>query len=456
MLLRLRLLVALLALAAIAGGGVAFYWLNLRGGSSPGTLLVLVAAAQPDRLGLTRVSIGGGSFDVSGTAPQAPGSAKVKELSVRPGTYELQVGGMAAGRKVTITSNRVQPLLLAVEAGQVAAGGAYLGDQEVNLGLQELGGKLTRLANVSLRDQAGRSVDRSAFTGRDTVVAAFHTNCHETCPLYTGVLFQLRKSAPDTALLEVTTDPGTDTAEVLAQYRERIGADWAFATGSQDAITQFWAPFGIEPSTGNTHTSALILVDRHGYVRAAYTGAPDVGGRLPAQLSAELDPSGRRLLAGHGEGWGSPQVLEALRTVTAGEPARPGSQAPAFTLSGGDGRSVSLEQFRGRPLILNFWWTGCPPCRQELPALERFAAQHPGVSLLLIDNRESRPTATGYLRSIGVKAPLALDQDGRVATAYRVAGFPTTVLVGPDGTIRDQQAGPVNEAALVQALSSLH
>ncbi|PZR68040.1 MAG: hypothetical protein DLM66_09840 [Candidatus Dormiibacter spiritus] len=453
---RLRLLLALLALGALAAGGLAYQLISLRSSSAPGTLLVLAAAAQPDRLGPTRISIGAGSFDVSGGVPRAPESAKLKELSVRPGSYELQIPGQPAARKITISSNQVQPLLLAVEGGRVPAGGAYIGDQELNLGLQELGGKLTRPADVSLQDQAGRPLDRSTFTGRDTVVAAFHTNCHQTCPLYTGLLFQLRQAAPDVNLLEVTTDPGTDTSQVLAQYRERIGADWLFATGSQDAIAEFWAPFGIQSSTGDTHTSGLVLIDRHGYVRAAYTGAPDVGGKLPAQLSAELDPAGRELLAGHGEGWGSAQVLEALKTVTASEPSRSGSPAPAFSLAAGDGGSVTLEQFRGRPLILNFWWTGCPPCRQELPALQRFAAQHPETSLLLVDNRESQATASGYLRSIGVRASLALDQDGRVAAAYRVAGFPTTVLVGPDGTIRDQQAGPVNEAALAQALTALH
>src|SRR5207237_6537732 len=141
-----------------------------------------------------------------------------------------------------------------------------------------------------------------------------------------GLMFELRKAAPEARLVEVTTDPGTDTPAVLAAYRQRIGADWTFATGSPDAIASFWAPFGVQPATGDSHTSALVLVDAHGYIRTGYVGVPAVG-QLPAALNAQLDAPGRQLLAGHGEGWGAPQVLESLRTL-AGSPSTTGGRAP--------------------------------------------------------------------------------------------------------------------------------
>src|SRR5256886_9537088 len=81
----------------------------------------------------------------------------------------------------------------------------------------------------TLTDQAGRAFTRDSLLGRDTVIAAFHTTCRETCPLYTALMFQLRKNAPEARLVEVTTDPDTDTPAVLAEYRQRIGADWTFA-----------------------------------------------------------------------------------------------------------------------------------------------------------------------------------------------------------------------------------
>ncbi|MDQ6774024.1 MAG: SCO family protein, partial [Candidatus Dormibacteraeota bacterium] len=348
------------------------------------------------------------------------------------------------------------PILLAVEGGHVRAGGVYAGAENVNLGLGELGGKLVPLAGFELIDQAGLQFTRQSLLGHDTLIAAFHTTCHETCPLYTGLLLQLRSSSPATHLVEVTTDPATDTPAALAAYAHGIGADWTFATGSLDAIAEFWAPFGVQPSAGDTHTSALVLVDSHGYIRTAFTGVPDVGGRLPGALAQQLDPAGRALLAGHGEGWGAPEVIDALRTVAGSAGTAPtGGVAPAFRLRSPAGATVALQDLRGRPVILNFWWTGCPPCRVEMPALQAFADSHPGATLLLIDNRDSAAAAAAYARSLDLRATVLLDSDGAVAAAYRVAGFPTTVLVGPDGLIRYQQPGPVDESALGLALANL-
>src|SRR5262249_44840502 len=152
---------------------------------------------------------------------------------------------------LTVQAGQVAPLLLAVRAGAVVPGGVYAGVQDVNLGLQELSGRLSPLADFRLVDQDGAPLDRSALLGKDTVIAAFHTTCHESCPLYTGLMFQLRKLAPDARLVEVTTDPATDTPAVLAGYRQAIGADWTFATGQVDDVTAFWAPLGVGIAVGD-------------------------------------------------------------------------------------------------------------------------------------------------------------------------------------------------------------
>jgi len=289
------------------------------------------------------------------------------------------------------------------------------------------------------------------------VIAAFHTTCHESCPLYTGLMFQLRRSAPDLRLVEVTTDPGADTPQALSAYRSRIGADWTFATGTPDDVTEFWAPFGLALSAGDTHESALTLVDRHGFIRAAYTGVPDVGGRLPGALDAQLDAAGRQLLAGRGEGWGAPQVLESLRTMSGAAAAAPSGQgpAPSFTLRTLDARQVSLEELRGRPVILNFWYAGCPPCRQEMPLLQEFADQHPDVTLLLVDHLDSAATASGFTGPRHIHAPVLLDQDGSVTAAYRVAGFPTSVFLRPDGTEASRVPRAVTPEDLAAHISNL-
>jgi len=141
-------------------------------------------------------------------------------------------------------------------------------------------------------------------------------------------------------------------------------------------------------------------------------------------------------------------VLESLRTLVTASAEPTGSTAPPFTLPTLAGDRVSLEQFRGRTVILNFWWSGCPPCRAEMPALQRFADQHPDAALLLVDSSDSPQVAQAFVRSLGITAPVLMDSSGATMAAYHVAYFPTTVVVGPDGLVRFSQPGPVDETAL--------
>jgi cytochrome c biogenesis protein CcmG/thiol:disulfide interchange protein DsbE len=424
--------------------------------ADPGTAVFVLSSGSGETLAPTAVVVGKQRLTVSGPAPRAPNVRTAGRLSLDPGSYALQVGGLSLPAGLSIRSNQVQPVLLAVSGGKVGPGGIYAGAPDLNIGLSELGGQLTRLGDFQLTDHAGATVTAASFLGRDTVIAAFHTTCRETCPLYTGLLFQLRKTAPAVRLVEVTTDPVTDNPAALTAYRTRIGADWTFATGTEQQITEFWSPFGVSLATGDSHTSALALVDSHGFIRAGFTGVPDVGGRLPGALEAQLDPAGRQLLAGHGEGWGAPSVLESLRTLSLAASSRvSGGPAPAFSLRTLDGRAVSLDEFRGRPVILNFWYAGCPPCQQEMPLLERTAAQHPEVTVLLLNYRDSAAAARGFLAARGITQTALLDKDGQVAAAYRVAGFPTTVFVKSDGTEQSRHPGPLTAEVLSANLSDL-
>jgi len=417
--------------------------------------MVLVASATGDRLAPVGVRIGGQSLSVGGDAPTAPRSRQAAQLTLPSGTYPVRVDGLTAHPTLTVLPGQVAPLLLAVRGGHVVTGGVYAGLQNVNLGLQELSGRLTPLADFRLVDQDGRALDRAALLGRDTVIAAFHTTCHETCPLYTGLLFQLQKVAPDVRLLEVTTDPATDTQTTLSAYRTAIGAGWTFATGQVDDVTSFWSPLGVSLAAGDTHTSALVLVDRYGFIRSAFSGAPDVGGTLPAPLLQQLDGPGRTLLNGHGQGWGAPQVVDSLRTLAAAGATSLGEPAPAFTLPALDGSRLSLEQFRGQPVIVNFWWSGCPPCRQEMPLLQSYADAHPNVRLVLVDPVDGVDGARAFVASLHVHAPVLLDDGGHVAAGYGVAAYPTSIFVRSDGTVASRYPGALTANLLSAHLSNL-
>ncbi|HKF75049.1 MAG TPA: SCO family protein, partial [Candidatus Dormibacteraeota bacterium] len=213
--------------------------------AQPGLAVVVLASAAGDRLGPVALHAGPASLSVAGDAPKAPDSRVAARFTLPPGTYPVRVGNVSAPVPLTVRSGATEPLLLAVRNGAVVRAGVYVGVENVNLGLQELSGRVSPMADFHLVDQDGKPLDRNSLLGRDTVIAAFHTSCRETCPLYTGLLLQIHRSAPDVRLIEVTTDPAHDTPAVLSTYRSSIGANWTFATGQADDLAAFWAPFGV-------------------------------------------------------------------------------------------------------------------------------------------------------------------------------------------------------------------
>jgi cytochrome oxidase Cu insertion factor (SCO1/SenC/PrrC family) len=429
-----------------------------------GTLVVAVAGRTDGSLPRSPLMIhGGGQWvslgDVSGAAPAAPAERDLTAVSLRAGIYDgVRLGGDIQRVAITITAGQVEPLLLGVDAGHLIAGSAYAGNDEVNLGLGELSGKFVAMPDYELTDQAGQPVNPATTAGKDLVIAAFNTTCHETCPLYAALFFEIEKHMPPGVVLaEVTTDPSTDTAATLGAYARRIGAPWTFATGSIDALTAFWKPFGVQLASGDVHTSTLALVDRHGYVRLVYRGVPGVGAGMPPGLITGLSPAGLHELASGGDGWGAPDVLQALATIAG--PIQPsnnaGGQAPAFTLTGTDGRQVTLAGLAGKPAVINFWASYCPPCRAEMPLLQRLVGQRPGIQLVLVDEGDSGQAARSFLGAVGLNQAALLDSDLSVGHAYGAIAFPTTVFVRADGTITARHIGQLDEAVLAAELTTL-
>ena len=305
-----------------------------------GTLLITGAGRASASIPTVLVQLHGSAGwtslgDVSGPIPAAPAERELLEVPVVVGAYDgVRVGVDQAILPVVVTGGQVEPVLLGIDSGRLIAGAAYAGNDQVNLGLGELSGKFVAMPSFQLQDQLGRKFDNGSTAGKDLVVAAFHTSCHQTCPLYTALFFQIQKHLPPGVLLaEVTTDPGTDSPAVLDEYGRRIGAGWTFATGSADALAAFWKPFGVELSSGDSHVSTLALIDRHGYVRLVYRGVPGVGNAMPPALISSLSVLGLQELASGGDGWGAPDVLQALLAISG--PEQPsestGGRAPGPT-----------------------------------------------------------------------------------------------------------------------------
>jgi cytochrome oxidase Cu insertion factor (SCO1/SenC/PrrC family) len=429
-----------------------------------GTLVVAVAGKTDGSLPRSPLMVhGSGQWvalgDVSGAAPAAPAERDVTAVSLRAGAYDaVRLGGDVQRVSITVAAGQVEPLLLGIDAGHLIAGSAYAGNDEVNLGLGELSGKFVAMPNYELTDQAGLPVDPVTTAGKDLVIAAFNTSCHETCPLYAALFFEIEQHMPaGVVLAEVTTDPSTDTPATLSAYARKIGAPWTFATGSAAALAAFWKPFGVQLAAGDVHTSTLALVDRHGYVRLVYRGVPGVGAGMPPGLITGLSPAGLHELASGGDGWGAPDVLQALVTIAGPRQPSPGAagSAPAFTLTGTDGRQVTLASLAGKPAVINFWASYCPPCRAEMPLLQRLVGQRSDMQLVLVDEGDGSQAARSFLASVGLNQAALLDADLSVGRAYGAIALPTTVFVRADGTIAARHIGQLDEGVLAAQLTTL-
>ena len=130
----------------------------------------------------------------------------------------------------------------------------------------------------------------------------------------------------------------------------------------------------------------------------------------------------------------------APQTLT---PIEPRPEAPAFTLVDMDGVSHRLEAYRGRPVIINFWATWCPPCRDELPSMERAwqRLRDQGVMLLAINVGEDEETIFPFTADYPVTFPLLLDRDGAVVENWPVRGLPSTFVVDPGGRVAYRAIG---------------
>ena len=432
---------------------------------STGTVLIVASGKTAGMIAPSPVRLHGSSGwaalgSVSGSYPAAPSQRELLAVTVVSGTYDgVSLGPESTGATVVVSAGQVEPVLLGIDGGHMVAGAVYAGNDQVNLGLGELAGKFVSMPPFALEDQNGGVFDSRYIAGRDLVIAAFNTTCHQTCPLFTALFFQLQKHLPGgVELVEVTTDPGTDTPTVLHDYAQSIGAGWTFATGSPSALAAFWRPFGVDLASGDVHVSTLALVDRHGYVRLVYRGVPDVGHDVPPALITSLSAEGLHELASGGDGWGSPDVLSALLTITG--PEQPvaiagGGRAAAFSLATTGGAVVSLGKLAGHPLVINFWATYCPPCRAEMPMLQRVVQEQSSAQLVLIDEGDSRSAAIKFLQGAGISQDSLLDGDLSVGHQYGAIALPTTVFVRSDGTIAGRQIGQLDESVLAAELSTL-
>ena len=160
------------------------------------------------------------------------------------------------------------------------------------------------------------------------------------------------------------------------------------------------------------------------------------------------------LLGGHSAWADDPLFAAVAVTHVRGE-----VPAPAFELPTPDGKTLGLAGVQGKVVLLNFWATWCPPCREEMPSMERLYRElrDQGLAILAVDVQESPKQVARFMRDFQLSFPAVLDTDGKVSGLYSVRGLPTTVLIDRRGRVAGHAIGPRDWAspqavALVRAL----
>lgn len=116
---------------------------------------------------------------------------------------------------------------------------------------------------------------------------------------------------------------------------------------------------------------------------------------------------------------------------------KPGAQvATDFTIDLLDGGSFTLSRaLQDKPVIINFWASWCPPCRQEMPDLDAVARAIPGVQFIGVAIDDSVSNAAAYAAQVGTSYPIAVDLDYALDDAYAIQYLPQTWIIDEDGTV---------------------
>lgn len=111
--------------------------------------------------------------------------------------------------------------------------------------------------------------------------------------------------------------------------------------------------------------------------------------------------------------------------------------APAFDLKDAQNRPQRLADYLGKPIILNFWATWCPPCREEMPSMQRAheALSKEGIAVIGINVGDDAEAIGNFLDEVQVDFPLPMDPDYKVAQSYPLKGLPTTYVIDPKGRL---------------------
>ncbi len=383
------------------------------------------------------------------------------------------------------------------------------GTHAVNFVTHIAQGSVQHIPSIPLVNQYGQAISSSFFQGHITILATFLTDCTDTCLLTASGLWDVAKQLDAMGLgtkvriVEVTVNPAEDTPPVLLNYAKAFGIPWTLLTGSTSAVNSFWHTLGYSTSCAGATVPVLVcpepwgdsqthinlyshqveaynlshglyigVADPTGTIFTTYANPPYVKGAIESQFYNALSSGGRQIYQTElaNSTWKpsaiTNDVLSLMATENIAQPqsaaaplgVRKGDTPPSFTLSTTTGSTYSSSQHAHVPRVINFFATWCVSCRDELPLLVSTVG-HGAFSkdeLVLIDERETSSTVTGYLHSLHLNASVLLDSNGNVYGKYGFEGLPVSLFISRSNVIEAIVIGQLTKPTLTKVLNELH
>ena len=179
---------------------------------------------------------------------------------------------------------------------------------------------------------------------------------------------------------------------------------------------------------------------------------------LGADFGSAKEEVAPATLSARGTPWFT--TLPAPASVNSAPAPVAGAPAPDFTLKTLDGGEASLSQFRGQPVLINFWASWCPPCRLEMPDLVRAYEAHKAEGFVILGInltfQDSLPDARAFVNEFSMTFPVLLDETGEVTQfLYRLPGLPLSVFVKRDGIIARVHIGALTGEQVDQFVAEI-
>jgi cytochrome c biogenesis protein CcmG/thiol:disulfide interchange protein DsbE len=132
-----------------------------------------------------------------------------------------------------------------------------------------------------------------------------------------------------------------------------------------------------------------------------------------------------------------------------------GRTAPTMQLRTLDGADFDLQALRGKPVVLSFWASWCTPCRQELPALDKLAAERTDIHVYAVNVDKQRHLAQKFLEKVPLDMPVVWDNESVAMGQYDVVSMPTMFVIDANGTVKWRKSGYSTKKGLAEVETAL-